>query len=217
MRCGTILQRIGTTTTIENPKLIMNPSISICTRRLSTSKFYYNYEYYYRGSSGPTPSPSGMLKHLIYTSVLNNSRYNFYHSFHYSWNVTYIHDQLSFTEFAHLFHTILGRFGATIGKYKTLKTGKVSCHFKEPWDAWKGTSHDEHPLHLLLGSGINIQFLTEVPERDCILPDWTNAVKQASLPVKMTKTKPCVWPIALLSIKLRIFLKNAATYMDTLD
>ena len=83
MRCGTNIQRIGTTTTIENPNLIMNPSISICADRLSTSTFYYNYEYYHHGTSGPTPNPSGMLEYLIYTSSVNHSRYNIYNILNY--------------------------------------------------------------------------------------------------------------------------------------
>ena len=75
--CYINAQMVGITTTIENPRLIMNPSISICARGESISTFFYNWEYYYQGSSGPTPRPKEMLDSFIYSSYINEStRYN---------------------------------------------------------------------------------------------------------------------------------------------
>ena len=66
---------VGTTTSIENSKLVMYPSITICALRLSTSKYYAHYEIYYQGSSGPTPNLSEIVDTVLYVSHINNSRY----------------------------------------------------------------------------------------------------------------------------------------------
>ena len=75
--CGMHVQLVGTSSSMENSKLIMYPSITICAFRDSTSKYFANKPYpwfYHQGTSGPTPDPNKILDSLSYHSHINNSR-----------------------------------------------------------------------------------------------------------------------------------------------
>ena len=71
-------QRVGTSSSMENPESILYPSISICAYRKSTSKYFANMPWpgnYYQGSSGPTPDPNKILDSLSYYTEKNKSRF----------------------------------------------------------------------------------------------------------------------------------------------
>ena len=70
-------QLVGISSSMENSKLIMYPSITICAFRRSTSKYFANVPYpwfYHQGTSGPTPDLNKILDSLSYHSHINNSR-----------------------------------------------------------------------------------------------------------------------------------------------
>ena len=76
------LQMVGTSLSLENPKLIMYPSITICAHQIkdssTTSRYYANLPwpwFYYQGSSGPTPKANNILDSLSYHTHTNKSRY----------------------------------------------------------------------------------------------------------------------------------------------
>ena len=76
------LQMVGTSLSLENPKLIMYPSITICAHQIkdssTTSRYYANLPwpwFYYQGSSGPTPNLSEIVDTVLFISHINNSRY----------------------------------------------------------------------------------------------------------------------------------------------
>ena len=69
---------VGISSSMENPKLIMYPSISICAHRDSASKYFTNVASpwsHHAGSTGPISDPNEILDSLSYHAEINKSRF----------------------------------------------------------------------------------------------------------------------------------------------
>ena len=63
---------VGTSSSIEHPRTILYPSISICAFRGSDSKYFLNMppsRLYHQGSSGPAPDTNKILDSLNYVDI----------------------------------------------------------------------------------------------------------------------------------------------------